>query len=65
MIQSPQGRQIVSCKEFPEARPAYWEAPETLWPKLVFTSVETEVHGMWVFSAGETPDEWNVGVFRG
>ena len=50
-------------REFPEARPAFWEAPETLRPKLVFTSGETEVRGMWVFSPGETPDARNVRVF--
>ena len=47
--------EILSCREFPEARPAYWEAPETLQPKWVCTSGETEVRGMWVFSPGETP----------
>ena len=34
---------------FPEARPAYWEAPETLRPKWVFISGETDVRGMWAF----------------
>ena len=36
----------MSRKKFPEARPAYWEAPETLQPKWVFTSGETEVRGI-------------------
>ena len=45
--------------------PAYWEAPETLRPKWVFTSGETEVRGMWVFSPGETPDARKVGVSPG
>ena len=54
LLRRPQGRQILSCRGFPEARPAYWEAPETLRPKWVFTSGETEVRGMWVFSPGET-----------
>ena len=55
----------MSCREFPEARPAYWEVPETLRPKWVFTSGETEVRGMWVFSPGETPDALKVGVSPG
>ena len=55
----------MSCREFPEARPAYWEAPETLRPKWVFTSGETEVRGMWVFPPGETPDARKVGVSLG
>ena len=45
----------MSCREFPETRPAYRKAPETLWPAWVLTSGETEVRGMWVFSPGETP----------
>ena len=55
----------MSCREFPEARPAYWEAPETLRPKWVFTSGETEVRGKLVFSPGETPDARKVGVSPG
>ena len=50
---------------FPEARPAYWEAPETLRPTWVFTLGEIEVRGMWVFSPGETPDVRKVGVSPG
>ena len=59
------GRHILSCRGFPEARPAYWEAPETLRPKCVFSSGETEVRRMWVFSPGETPDARKVGVSPG
>ena len=65
LIRTPQGRHILSCRGFPEARPAYWEAPETLQPKWVFTSGETEVRGIWVFSPGETPDARKVGVSPG
>ena len=61
----PQGRQILSCRGFPEAMPAYWEAPETLRPKWVFTSGETEVRGMWVSSPGEKQDARKVGVSHG
>ena len=55
----------MSCREFPDARPAYWEAPETLRPKWVFTSGETEVRGMWVFSPAETQDARKMGVSPG
>ena len=34
--------------ECPEAWPAYWEAPETLRPKWVFISGETEELGQCV-----------------
>ena len=55
----------MSCREFPEARPAYREAPETMWPTWVLTSGETEVRGMWVLSPGETPGARKVGVSPG
>ena len=64
-IADTEGRNILSCRGFPEARPAYWEVPETLRSKWVFTSGETEVRGMWVFSPGETPDARKVGVSPG
>ena len=51
--------------EFPNARPADWEAPETLWPTWVLTSGENEVRGMWVFSPGEIPGARKVGVSPG
>ena len=35
---TPEQVDDLSCKEFPEARPAYWEAPETLRPKWGFTA---------------------------
>ena len=50
MVRRPPGRYRLSCREFPEARPACREAPETLWLTWVLTSGETEVRGMWVFS---------------
>ena len=55
----------IDCRvgrEFPDARPAYREAPETMWPTWVLTSGETEVRGMWVFPPGETPGARKVGV---
>ena len=55
----------MSCREFPKARPAYGEAPETLWPTWVLTSGEIELHGMWVFSPGETSGGRKVGVSPG
>ena len=45
---------VVALGNFPEARPAIGEVPETLWPTGVWTSGETEVRGMWVLSPGET-----------
>ena len=50
MVRRPQGRHRLSCRKFPEAKPACREAPETLWLTWVLTSGETEVRGMWVFS---------------
>ena len=61
MVRRPQGRHRLSCREFPEARPACREAPETLRLTWVLTSGETEVRGMWVFSPGETPGARKVG----
>ena len=37
----------MSCRGFPEARPAYWESPETLWPPHIVAG----------------PREWKVGVY--
>ena len=65
MVRRPQGRHRLSCREFPEARPACREAPETRWLTWVLTSGETEVRGMWVFSPGETPGARKVGVSPG
>ena len=62
MVRRSPGRHRLSCREFPEARPACREAPETLWLTWVLTSGETEVRGMWVFSPGETPGAREVGV---
>ena len=65
MVRRPQGIHRLSCKEFPEARSACREAPETLWVTWVLTSGETEVRGMWVFSPGETPGARKVGISPG
>ena len=65
MVRIPQGRHRLSCREFPEARPACREAPETLWLTWVLTSGQTEVRGMWVFSPGETPGARKMGVSPG
>ena len=62
MVRRPQGIHRLSCREFPEARSACREAPETLWLTWVLTSGETEVRGMWVFSPGETPGARKVGI---
>ena len=60
-----QGRQRLSRREFPKARPAYREVLETLWSTWVLTSGEIEVRGMWVLSPGETPGARKVGVSPG
>ena len=65
MVRRPQGRHRLSCREFPEARPACREAPESLWLTWVLTSGETEVRGIRVFSPGETPGAQKVGVSSG
>ena len=62
-VRRPQGRHRLSCREFPKARPANREVPETLWPTWVLTSGGIEVRGMLVFSPGETPGERKVGFF--
>ena len=38
----------MSCREFPEDRPAYMEVPDALWSTWVSTSGRIEVRGMWV-----------------
>ena len=65
MVRRPQGKHRLSCRKFPEAKPACREAPETLWLTWVLTSGETEVRGMWVFSPGQTPGARKVGVSPG
>ena len=49
-----QGRQRCCVGNFPEARPALGEVPETLCPTGVKTSGEMEVRGIWVHTPGET-----------
>ena len=60
MVRRPQGRHRLSCRKFPEAKPACREAPETLWLTWVLTSGETEC-----FPSGETPGALKVGVSPG
>ena len=50
----PQGRHRCRVGNFPEARPAFGEVPETLWPTGVWTLGLTEVRGMRVVSPGES-----------
>ena len=53
----PQGRHRCRVANFPEARLAFGEVPETLWPTGVWTSGETrEVRGMWVLSPRARPE---------
>ena len=59
----------MSCRGFPEARPAYWEAPETLRPPHIVNWTCAQKVGVYFghvdLTPGETQDARKVGVSPG
>ena len=65
----------MSCRGFPKARPAYWEAPETLRPPHIVAGTHARKVGVHFgrdrsarnvgVSPGETQDARKVGVSPG
>ena len=37
----------MSCRGFPEAKPAYWEAPENLWPPHIVAGTRARKVGVY------------------